>query len=145
MPLKNYTSGMAINRIFDGIQKMLVEHGAKQIMFDYDDGLAIGLTFTIQTPKGMLPIKLPVRIERIRKVFGNDGIYCKDDMQPYRTGWKNVYDWVAVQMAMIDTEMVKLEEVFLPYMAGQGGKTYFEILENRGFMLPSGKEEIRGK
>ena len=42
---------------------------------------------------------------------------------------------------MIDTEMVKLEEIFLPYMAGQDGKTYFEILEHRGFMLPSGKSE----
>jgi len=122
MPLKNYTSGMAINRIFDGIQKMLVEHGAKQITFDYsDDGRAVGLTFTIQTPKGMLPIKLPVRIEKIKKVFENDGIYCKDDLQPYRTGWKNIHDWVEVQMAMIDTEMVKLEEIFLPYMAGQDG------------------------
>ena len=57
MPLNNYTSNMAINRIFDGIQKRLVSHGAKQIMFDYEDGRATGLTFTIETPKGMLPIK----------------------------------------------------------------------------------------
>ncbi|MFA5722553.1 MAG: hypothetical protein WC940_03255, partial [Candidatus Paceibacterota bacterium] len=74
MPLNNYTSGMPINRIFDGIQKMLISRGAKQIMFDYDNGLAIGITFTIQTPKGLLPIKLPVKIERIKQVFKNDGI-----------------------------------------------------------------------
>ena len=144
MPLNNYTSSMAINRIFDGIQKMLIAHEAKQIMFDYEDGLATGITFTIQTPKGLLPIKLPVRIEKIKKVFENEGIHCRDELQPYRTGWKNIHDWVKVQMAMIDTEMVKLEEIFLPYMAGKDGKTYFEILEHRGFMLPSGESENEG-
>jgi hypothetical protein len=43
-------------------------------------------------------------------------------------------------MAMLDTEMVKLEEIFLPYMT-KDGQTYFELLEDRGFMLPSGAEE----
>jgi len=136
---------MPINRIFDGIQKMLVSAGARQISFEYDDnGRAIGIMFIVETPKGQLPIKLPVRIEKIRAVFENDGVYCKDDMQPYRTGWKNVHDWVAAQLALLETEMVKLEEIFLPYMARQDGKTYFEILENRGFMLPSG-DKVEGK
>jgi hypothetical protein len=144
MPLKNYTSGMPINRIFDSIQKMLVNHGAKQIMFEYsDNGLAIGITFVVNTTKGMLPIKLPVRIEKIKKVFENEGVYYKDEMQPYRTGWKNIHDWIAAQMAMLDTEMVKLEEVFLPYMATPDGHTYFEIMENRGFMLPSGNNHTQ--
>ena len=147
MPLKNYTSSMPINRIFDGIQKMLVSAGARQIVFEYDDnGKAIGIVFVVNTPKGMLQIKLPVRIEKIVKVFENDGVYYKDDMQPYRTGWKNIHDWVAAQLAMLKTEMVKLEEIFLPYISTQDGKTYFEILENRGFMLPSGdKDDIEGE
>jgi hypothetical protein len=146
MPLKNYTSGMPINRIFDNIQKMLVGHGAKQIMFEYDDnGRAIGITFVVNTPKGMLPIKLPVRIEKIQKVFENDGVRYKDEMQPYRTGWKNIHDWIAAQMAMLDTEMVKLEEIFLPYMTTRDGHTYFEIIENRGFMLPSGNNAQDGE
>ena len=146
MPLKNYTSGMPINRIFDNIQKMLVAHGAKQIMFEYGDGgLAIGITFIVQTPKGMLPIKLPVRIEKIKKVFEQDGVNYRDELQPYRTGWKNIHDWIAAQMAMLDTEMVKLEEVFLPYMTNNRGQTYYEILEGRGFMLPSGDKIEEGE
>lgn len=143
--LKNYTSGMPINRIFDNIQKMLVAHGAKQIMFDYDNGLAVGIMFTVQTPKGVLPIKLPVRIEKIKKVFDNDGVRYKDELQPYRTGWKNIHDWIAAQMAMLDTEMVKLEEVFLPYMTTHTGQTYFEVIESRGFMLPSGDKPQEGE
>jgi hypothetical protein len=42
---------------------------------------------------------------------------------------------------MLDTEMVKLEEIFLPYMTNKEGKTYFEIMENKGFALPSGESE----
>jgi hypothetical protein len=141
MPLSNYTSGMPINRIFDNIQKMLISRGAKQIMFDYDNGLAIGITFTIQTPKGLLPIKLPVKIERIKQVFINDGIRCKDELQPYRTGWKNVHDWIKAQLAMLDTEMVKLEEIFLPYMTNKEGQTYFEVMESKNFALPNGESE----
>ena len=144
MPLKNYTSSMPINRIFDGIQKMLVSAGARQIAFDYDDnGKAVGIMFVVETPKGRLPIQLPVRIEKIKRVFEKDEVYYKDEMQPYRTGWKNIHDWVAAQLAMLQTEMVKLEEIFLPYMATQDGKTYFEILENRGFMLPEGNTKER--
>jgi hypothetical protein len=141
MPLSNYTSSMPINRIFDNIQKMLVSRGAKQIMFDYDDGLATGIMFTIQSPKGLLPIKLPVRIEKIKQVFMNDGIRYKDELQPYRTGWKNIHDWIKAQLAMLDTEMVKLEEIFLPYMTNQEGKTYFEVMEGRNFALPTGESE----
>ena len=141
MPLSNYTSGMPINRIFDNIQKMLVSRGAKQIMFDYDNGLATGIMFTIQSPKGLLPIKLPVRIEKIKQVFKNDGIRYKDELQPYRTGWKNIHDWIKAQLAMLDTEMVKLEEIFLPYMTDNKGQTYFEIMENRNFALPTGESE----
>ena len=146
MPLNNYTSGMPINRIFNGIQKMLVSHGANQISFSYsDNGLAIGIMFVVKTTKGMLPIKLPVKIEKIRAVFEKDGVRIKDDMQPYRTGWKNIHDWIKAQMAMLDTEMVKMEEIFLPYMTNNQGSTYFEILESRGFMLPSGDKTQEGE
>jgi hypothetical protein len=58
--LKNYRSDMPINRIFEGITTMLVAHGARQIADDYSvDGNVVGLGFTIETPRSVLPIKLP--------------------------------------------------------------------------------------
>ena len=41
-------------------------------------------------------------------------------------------------MALIDTEQVKIEEVFLPYAVNNLGKTYFELIEDQGFQLESG-------
>jgi hypothetical protein len=60
-----------------------------------------------------------------------------DFEQEYRTAWRNVLDWIEAQMAMIDTGMVKLIEVFLPYMTDGTGTTYFEVLEKKQFALPA--------
>jgi len=65
--------------------------------------------------------------------------------QAYRVTWRNILDWVQVQMALIEIEMTKLEEVFLPYMVAQSGKTYFETLENRQFQLESGTNAQEGE
>jgi hypothetical protein len=40
-------------------------------------------------------------------------------------------------MAMIDTDQVKFEEVFLPYIIDSNGVTLFEKLENNNFLLMS--------
>jgi hypothetical protein len=140
--LKNYTSSAALPNIFGDIEKTLISHGARQIVKDYDrdTGKTIALSFIIATPSGDLAIRLPVREDKVRQLFKNQGLRWKVD-QPYRTAWATIRDWISAQMALIDWEMVKLEEVFLPYAVNREGKTYFEVLENRGFKLGSGTEE----
>ena len=73
------------------------------------------------------------------RLFDQQGIRYKED-QPYRTAWATIRDWVSAQMALLDWDMVKLEEIFLPYMVHYDGHTYFEKLEEHGFVLPEGKE-----
>ena len=36
-------------------------------------------------------------------------------------------------MAILDTEMVKIEQVFLPYLDTGGGKTLYDVMSERGF------------
>ena len=55
-----------------------------------------------------------------------------------RTPWKNSHDWIAAQMALVETSMVKLEGVFLPYIQDRDGRTLFDRMEERGFLLESG-------
>jgi hypothetical protein len=38
-------------------------------------------------------------------------------------------------MALLETEMVSLEEIFLPYLVDRTGKTLFERMERQGFLL----------
>lgn len=147
-PIKNYTSSIPINRIFDGIQKVLAEHGAKQILFEYGkDGKIYGITFVVETLGQNIPIKLPARIAEAQALlkyqYEQGLIRDRKVLEPehaYRVAWRNIWDWVAAQMALLDIKMAKIEEVFLPYMTDQSGKTFFEVVEENKFKLPSGKE-----
>lgn len=141
MPLKNYTSSSSMPNIFSAIEKTLSTHGAKQIMRDYDDrGSITAISFVVDTPSGVLAIKLPARVDRVRAIFEEQGVRYKEE-QPYRTAWATIRDWVDIQMALLDWKMVKLEEVFLPYAVGRDGKTFFEMAEQKGFLLSTGEEK----
>jgi hypothetical protein len=63
------------------------------------------------------------------------------DEQAYRVAWRNILDWVEAQMALLEIEMAKIEEIFLPYMVNATGETFFERMEQRGFLLESGKNQ----
>ena len=45
------------------------------------------------------------------------------------------------QMAILETEMVKLEQVFLPYMIVSDKKTLYEVMKEKQFLLGERKEE----
>jgi hypothetical protein len=147
-PVKNYTSTIPINRIFDGIQKVLVEHGARQVAFDYgEDGKIYGITFVIQAMNQQIPIKLPARIAEaqalLKEQYNMGLIRDRKALEPehaYRVAWRNIWDWVSAQMALLDIKMAKIEEVFLPYVATPSGKTFFEVMESQHFKLTSGGE-----
>lgn len=135
MVLKNAYSKINIQQLFNNLQKVLSTHGARQIVFEYGkDGKIYGITFVIQYKDKLLPIKLPARIQQVAKVLENQGFRYNED-QVYRVAWRNINDWIEAQMAMLDSEMVKMEEIFLPYMTDRFGNTYFEKLENNKFLL----------
>jgi hypothetical protein len=133
MKLKNYESKAPIVNIFNEIEKTLSNHGAKQITRDYENGKITAVAFVVMSKKGPLAVKLPARFDRVERIFKDQGIRYKPE-QPYRTAWATIRDWVSAQMALLDWEMVKIEEIFLPYMTNKDGKSFFEIVENKGFL-----------
>jgi hypothetical protein len=46
-----------------------------------------------------------------------------------------------VKTPLLEIEMVRLEEVFLPYVVNAQGKTLFEVFESYQFQLPLPPEE----
>jgi len=133
---------MPIHNIFANLQKTLVAHGAKQIVFDYgDDGKIDGLTFTIKHQERLLQIQLPARLKEAKQLLREQG-FRYDNEQVYRVAWRNILDWVEAQMAFIDIGQVKLEQVFFPYMVNKKGQTAFEVWEQNNNLLESGKPQI---
>ena len=148
-PLYTYTTGIEASKTIGEIQENLVSHGAKQVMANYtDNGQIEALSFMIVTPEGKaIAIRLPCDPNPVYKVLerqNNEGkvptkFVSKD--QALRVAWRIVKYWVEAQMALLETQMVKMEQVFLPYAIVRGGKTLYESMKTGNFALLEAKIE----
>ena len=141
MALLNYTTTVEAYKTVSEIEQMLVEHGAKSIMKQFDDGMITSLSFLINTGVNDIPIKLPIRVDDVlqvlieqKKMHPKAGIKATKD-QANRVAWRILKDWIEVQMALLDIGMVQFEEIFLSYIETAGGKTIYEKLEEKHFLL----------
>lgn len=138
MPLLNYTTKVDVYTTLGAIQAQLVKHGAKKIMQDYDDeGHIVALSFMVDTPAGPRGIRLPANVDAVYAVLLRQKVKC-DREQAERVAWRIVKDWVEAQMAILESEMVQMDEIFLPYMVGSGGQTFFQAYRENQLMLPGG-------
>lgn len=147
MALLNYTTSVPVSRTLSQIQGTLVAHGARAIRIDYNDNReAVGLSFMVNTPDGELPFRLPASIDAVGNIMTRERLrgYSKDG-QPARVAWRIIKDWVEAQMAIIEAEMVTMEEVFLPYLIGESDRTLYEIMKGKGLLLGPGEGGINGK
>ena len=138
MPLLNYTTKVDIYTTLGAIQGQLVKHGAKKIMQDYDDnGKIAALSFLIETLVGERGIRLPANVDAVYEVLRRQKVKCDRD-QAERVAWRIVKDWVEAQMAILESEMVQMDEIFLPYMINGSGQTLFEAYRSNQLLLEGG-------
>ncbi len=141
MPILNYTTKVDVYTTLGAIQGNLVKHGAKKIMQDYDDqGHISALSFQIITPSGVRGIRLPANVDAVHAVLIRQKVKC-DREQAERVAWRIVKDWVEAQMAILESEMVQMDEIFLPYMVNNSGQTLFQAYRDNQLMLGGGDKE----
>lgn len=148
MPLLNYTTTIEAMKTVGEIQGNLAAHGAKSILIDYgDDGTVEALSFQVPTPHGQVAIRLPIAPDAVLKVLTQQNRLGKvpkryaNHAQAVRVAWRIVKDWVEAQMAILETEMVRMEQIFLPYVITQGGRTLYEAMVDRHFQLGTREED----
>lgn len=136
MPIKNYTTSVDIFTTLGQIQGILVKHGAKRILQDYDDeGRVQAVSFVINTPVGTQGVRLPANVENVYKVLQKQRIKC-DYAQAERVAWRIVKDWIDAQMAILESEMVSIGEIFFPYMiANREGQTAYQLFTQGQLLL----------
>lgn len=130
MPLLNYTTSVSVSRTMGEIHKLLVEAGARQIMTEYDaDGRAVGVAFSAITDSGPRSFLLPVDIDRVLLVLKRQKVQSRFQTPEHaeRVGWRIVKDWLEAQLAIIKTEMVSLDQVMLPYLRTEDGRTVYDL------------------
>lgn len=155
MPIANYTTEVPAMKSVQEIQNMLVAHGANTIVIDYDGKAPAALAFLIKTTQGELPFRLPANVKQVEKILLNmrarppetwhrdyEKVMGRIQQQSARVAWRIIKDWVRAQMAILETVMVKIEQVFLPYLDMGGGKTLYDAMSERGFkQLGEGKSD----
>lgn len=135
MPLLNYTTKIDIFTTLGQIQSLLVKHGAKKILQEYDNDNNIeAVSFIIDTPVGVQAIRLPANVDAVHRVLMNQKVKC-DREQAERVAWRIIKDWVEAQMAILESEMVTMDEVFLPYMLDNKGNTLYQLFATNALQL----------
>ena len=121
-----------------------LEKGARPRSLEFGpDGQPAGLKWRVDSRHGPLGFALPIKAEAVYTVLTQQKIMPTNSQgrkeQANRTAWRIVKEWVAAQMALIETGMVEMEEVFLPYMLTEGRTAYQVLSANKFKALGSGE------
>jgi len=135
MPILNYTTTVGVNKSVADIQKLLSRRVAALATHYDEDGNAVGLDLTIRTPHGPRSFSLPVNVEGAHAALRADPDANRPSYKTlehaHRVAWRIAYDWLKVQVALIDAQMATMDQVMLPYLITPGGATLYDNYKAR--------------
>lgn len=127
------TTSVPAKRSIAGIQELLASTGARSIAIDYVGGKPAILQFVLETPRGSQAYRLPARVNAIVEILRrNHSRMAQSDIEDRaeRIAWRQLLAWTQAQLALIECEMVRPEEIFLPYALNAAGETLFEFIDS---------------
>lgn len=151
MPIANYTTSKEVAETMSEIIVALRRRGVTRISTVYDtDGEAAGLEFTMATDFGARDFALPVRVDGVQAALQRAeragefatqrkkaGTFATRD-HAARVAWAIARDWLRAQSALIDANLVTLDEVMFPWMlGGRTAQTAFEAYRAQQLAIES--------
>lgn len=133
MAILNYTTKIDYHKTLSEISKCLSENGAKSIMIDYEDGIPTRLNFSIELNGNIIGFQLPARYQGVLNVMEKQKVTKSllNKEQAVRVSWRILKDWVEAQMAIVESELAEISEVFLPYAITKEGSTLYEEIKGK--------------
>ena len=152
MPLLNYTTTIEESKTIGEITGLLITSRASAILTEFDaGGNATALSFKITGKYGVMSYRLPCEYKAAQQVLNKQAQsgkvprrYYNDAAQARRVAWRITRQWLEAQLALVELQMVPIEQIFLSYMQTDDGRTIFERLQERkfiGLMLEGPKEQ----
>ena len=147
----NYTTQVPATRTVAEMQKMLAEYGATRIGVDYENQSPSSLTFVLEVRGEMRAFTLPVNIDAMQRMMTKKSVNrelkslsrekARSREQAERVAWRVLKDWLAAQLALIESSMAELDQVMLPYMrVSLDGTSLYELIRDQGLpALESGR------
>jgi hypothetical protein len=142
MPLLNYTTKISVEQTGSQIMQVLSKHGAAAVLMEYDAPGKIGaISFKVKTKSGEHGFRLPANWRATQVALYGDPKTRRlaNEDHARRVAWRIIKDWIEAQMALLETGMVTMDQIFLPYMLNDDGRTFYEVLSTRGFLLEGPK------
>jgi hypothetical protein len=142
MTLKNYTTGIDVNKTIMEIESLLVRFGAKSVYKEYTGSRISALMFVVEKKGNKIPFRLPTSIEKAR---GAIALIVKEKKLPQRylseplqteqgerVMWRIIKDWVESQLSLIELNYADAVKILLPYAYDYGEKKtmYQKFIEN---------------
>lgn len=154
MPIMNYSTVVPPEKSIGEITSLLIRKGARSITQDfYDDGRVKAVSFIMAV--GGIPTRfvLPANTTGVAGVMMQEKPYNPSRHRGSRdayeqkivahaewVAWRILKDWVAAQMALIESGQAQAAQVFLPYATESSGRTIYELfVENNQRQLGSGE------
>lgn len=144
MPLKNYTTIVPASRSIEEIQSALVKHGAAGMLYEYEKGTGRihAFKFALILKGKNVGFALPVNWRLFQAVFKRQRVKRWDDEDyVYRVARRNIRDWVLAQLALYETQMVDIPQIFLPFAVSKNGKTLYEQVQDSPLLLGEGASD----
>src|SRR5258708_6566481 len=141
MGLLNFTTKIDPDKTAAEIARCLSMHGAQAVLTEYDPdgGYVSALSFKILLNGQPMGFRLPCDWRPVLEILTkgkrkppkyNERRYAawesQNREQAVRTAWRIVKDWVEAQMALVETQMLSTQDVFLPYAVMGDGRTLAE-------------------
>lgn len=140
MPILNYTTKIDSYKTITEIQQCLSKAGANKIIIDNKDGIPNALTFCINWNGSPVAFALPCNFKGVLRSMQKNSKVPRSmitDEQAIRVSWRILKVWIEAQLAIVESEMVDMAEVFLPYAITKSGSTLYKYLENDNTLLLS--------
>jgi hypothetical protein len=131
MALLNYTTQIPTDKTVMEIQRILAAAGATAVATEFKSGIVSALSFRIATPFGLTTYEMPCDIPSVLRILEKQAKAGKvprrlvNEEQAARIGWRIIKDWIEAQIALVQTQMVTLDQVFLPYARTSSGETVY--------------------
>ena len=133
------TTSIAPEQSIAEITRLLVAKGASAIASRYVDGVIHSVQFIYHVNEQPLSYELPCKLDGAfaylqaqRSPRARERHLDQDMEQAARTAWRIQLRWVQAQIAQVELQQAKIEEVFLPYLLIRG-KTLYSLLEASKF------------
>lgn len=147
----NYTTAVPVEQSLAEMQKRLAGSGASHIGVSYEDGDPVALTFMLLGPHGPRHFTVPVHVDAMQRLLREQEAAGKFKSlrkakghfttreHAARVAWRVMKDWLAATLAIVEADMLRLDEVMLPYLMVNPDQTLAMAYREREGVLALGE------